>query len=143
MRLYIAGPMTNIPQFNVPLFDAVAAKLRSQGHEVINPAEEDSPAVRAAALASATGDAKDLLPTGETWGDLLARDVKIVADDVEGVVLLPGWTNSRGAKLEAYVAVLCRKPLHFWYPESQTADWVSPIHVMAAIHHFTVEGILE
>lgn len=111
MKLYLAGPMTGIPQFNFPMFDRVAAALRAMGHEVINPAEEDSPEVRAAALASATGSLADLAPTGETWGDMLARDVKIVADQCDGIAVLPNWQTSRGALLEAVVAYLCGKPM--------------------------------
>lgn len=141
MKLYLAGPMTGIPKFNVPAFDAAAAELRAQGHEVINPAEEDSPAVRAAALASLRGDLADLIPTGETWGDMLARDVKLVADGIDGVVLLPGWVNSRGAKLEAYTAILCRKQL-FLYGTGE-AHWASPFYVMSIIFNFTVAELLE
>ena len=143
MKLYVAGPMTGRPQFNIPAFDAAAAALRAQGHIVVNPAEEDSPAVRAAALASKTGDAKDLNSTGETWGDLLARDVKIIADGIDGIVLLPGWQHSRGAKLEAFTAVVCRKAIHFWFPDAEQAEWISPIHIIAALHNACVEDILS
>lgn len=39
MKLYIAGPMTGLPDLDFPAFHEAAAKLRAQGHEVINPAE--------------------------------------------------------------------------------------------------------
>ncbi|HQR71250.1 MAG TPA: DUF4406 domain-containing protein [Burkholderiaceae bacterium] len=111
MRLYVAGPMSGIPHFNIPLFDQVATTLRLMGHEVINPAEEDPPPVRAAALASAYGDPADLLPTGSTHGDLLARDVKLIADGIDGIVLLANWWKSKGACLEAFTALTYGKPL--------------------------------
>lgn len=111
MRLYVAGPMSGIPHFNIPLFDQVATTLRLMGHEVINPAEEDPPPVRAAALASEHGDPADLLPTGLTHGDLLARDVKLIADGVDGIVLLPNWLLSKGARLEAFTALTYGKML--------------------------------
>ena len=41
MRIYLAGPMRNYPRNNFPAFDAAAAKLRADGHEVFNPAEHD------------------------------------------------------------------------------------------------------
>jgi hypothetical protein len=123
MRLYIAGPMTGIPHFNIPAFDAAAAGLRALGHEVINPAEEDSPEVRAAALASSTGSLEDLVSTGETWGDMLARDVKIIADGVDGVVLLPGWQNSRGARLELFTAHTCGRRTDLWIEGHLVRVW--------------------
>lgn len=96
--------MTGIPQFNFPLFVAYARALRRLGHEVVSPAEMDDPASRAAAMASPDG-ALGSLPSGETWGTFLARDVKLLADDgIEGVIVLPGWAASKGARLETFLA---------------------------------------
>lgn len=39
-RVYIAGPMTGLPDFNFPAFHAAAAAWRAAGWEVFNPAEE-------------------------------------------------------------------------------------------------------
>lgn len=112
MKIYISGPMTGIPQFNFPLFAKVAADLRAQGHEVISPAEEDPPEAQAAALASTDGELHDGQLAGHTWGDMLARDVKLIADHgIDCIYLLPGWERSKGAKLEAFVGILCG--LHF------------------------------
>lgn len=113
-QYYIAGPMTGLPQFNVPAFERMAMRLRFAGFEIISPAELDSEGVKAAALISADGklDANGKL-AGETWGDMLARDVKIIADVVrDGVVVLPGWERSRGARLEVFVATLCGKGIY-------------------------------
>ena len=99
MKVYIAGPMSGMPQSNFPAFDAAAAVLRAQGHEVITPSELDDPEDRARALADE--------PSIKTWGDFLARDVKLIADgNIEAIVLLPGWEDSRGARLEATVGLL-------------------------------------
>jgi uncharacterized protein DUF4406 len=114
VRLYTAGPMTHIPQFNFPAFDKMAAALRAAGHEVISPAELDDPVDRAAALASPDGSALSY-GTGvkQTWGWFLARDVRLLADDgIEGIVVLPGWETSRGARLETFVGnALCGMPV--------------------------------
>jgi len=96
--------MTGIAQFNFPEFDEAAANLRKKGYEIVSPAEMDNEETRAAAMASPDG-APDT--SGPTWGDFLARDVKLIADDVQGVILMPDWHLSRGARLEAFVAILC------------------------------------
>jgi hypothetical protein len=110
-RWYIAGPMSGIPQFNIPAFDAAARALRDRGWNVISPAELDDPEFREMCLASKTGTE---LIGDKTWGDLLARDVKIVADQVAGLILLPGWSQSRGARLEVFVGLLCYKCFMSW-----------------------------
>ncbi len=101
---YLSGPMSGIPQYNYQLFDRVAALLRRQGYAIVSPAEMDSPEMRAAALASPDG--KSLAGVGGTCGDFLARDVRLIADQVQGIIMLPGWERSRGARLEAFVALL-------------------------------------
>ena len=112
-KFYIAGPMTGIPQFNFPAFDVAAASLRSYGYLVVSPVELDEPSARAAALANETGDPEQYnADTGETWGDLLARDVKLIADEVSAVVALEGWEESKGARLEVFVARTCGKPVY-------------------------------
>lgn len=107
-KVYVAGPMTGIPQFNFPMFDDAATFLRGQGFEVVSPAELDDEQARAAAMASPDGDPVGYYGTvKETWGDLLARDVKLIADDgIQAVFVLPGWNRSKGARLETFVAHL-------------------------------------
>lgn len=109
---YLAGPMSGIPQFNFPAFYAASDVLRSAGLNIISPAEMDSPEVVEAVMASPDGkhDGKTVV-ADKTWGDFLARDVKLVADEVDGVIVMEGWAASRGACLEVFVATLCAKPV--------------------------------
>jgi hypothetical protein len=104
MRIYLAGPMSNIPAFNFPAFFAAATWLRAKGWDVVSPAELDDAEDKGAALASATGNPAH---AAKTWGDFLARDVKLIADGgIQGIVFLPNWYRSRGARLEATVGLL-------------------------------------
>lgn len=137
--LYIAGPMTGIPQFNFPAFETAATALREAGYNITSPHENDTPEVQQAAWASADGqlDASGKI-AGETWGDILARDVKLVADGVSGLVLLKGWGKSRGARLEAFVALLCGLPFYSFEPSQN--DPLVPVpagDVLHVINHVT------
>lgn len=139
MKFYLAGPMSGIPQFNFPLFHSVAAKLRSSGYTVISPAELDSPEVQKAAMASTDGALKGTHNeiAGETWGDILAKDVKLVADKIDGIIFLPGWERSRGARLEGFVGLLIDKrpfEFHRWDADTETLSKMSKSSVMNAIY---------
>lgn len=111
LKVYLAGPMTGLPQFNFPAFDAAASQLRDRGYDVVSPAELDDPETRKAALASPDGAPGTGSHEGETWGDFLARDVKLIADGgIEAIFVLPGWHRSRGARLETFIGrALCRQ----------------------------------
>lgn len=109
-RWYLAGPMSGLPCSNFPTFMKAAAQLRARGLEIVSPAELDDPETVRRSLANE--------PTGQTWGDFLSRDVKIIADQCTGIILLPGWNKSRGARLEAVVALLCGHKFMRYYPDS-------------------------
>lgn len=103
MRVYLAGPMSGIPQFNIPAFDAAANELRALGFDVVSPAEVDGPMTRALLMLSESGDHADL-PQDESWSFYLSRDFRILADDgIQVIATLPGWEGSRGARLEVAV----------------------------------------
>jgi hypothetical protein len=97
--------MSGYPQFNFPVFHEATAALRKQGWDVVSPAELDAKAgIAGAALASERGDPNDL---PDSWGTILARDVKLIADGgIEAIVFLPGWEKSRGALLEGTIGLL-------------------------------------
>jgi hypothetical protein len=84
-RIYIAGPMTGMAEHNFPAFHAAAQRLRQAGWDVVNPAENF--------------DGRTDLPR-ETY---LRADIKLLAE-CDAVAMLPGWQDSRGAKLEYLVA---------------------------------------
>jgi hypothetical protein len=114
MRVYTAGKMTGVPQFNFPKFIAFAAKLRAAGYDVVSPAELDNPADRARAMASPDGSPIHY-ESGMTHADFLARDIKIIADGgIDAIVVLPGeqWKTSTGARWETFSGYLCGLPIY-------------------------------
>lgn len=110
---YLAGKMSGIPQFNIPQFYKTAALLRESGYRIINPAEQDSDALRHRALMSLTGDLRDIhgVEGEETWGKIMGRDVEIVLDQVDGIIVFPNWTESNGARLEVFGAYILDKEI--------------------------------
>ncbi len=134
MKIYLAGPMSNLPQFNFPAFYAASAELRSQGFEVVSPAELDDAEDKGAALKSVDGDPNNRAIVKKTWGDFLARDVKLLADQgIEGIVFLPDWQKSKGAKLEAYVGLLQKFKFFTFDPATHDVDPVSSMYVLEQI----------
>lgn len=127
-KYYLSGPMSNVPQFNFPLFTEATANLRSAGWNIVSPHEEDAPEVQAAAWASPDGKvAPGGKIGGKTWGDMLAGDVKLIADDVAGIIFLPDWVRSRGAQLEAFTGLLCSREFYLYDPESLRFAYRIPV----------------
>ena len=91
--MYIAGPMTGLPDYNYPAFHRMAALLRSCGYEVFNPAENH-------------GGRTDL-PLAEYY----KIDLPQVCD-ADALVLLEGWEKSAGASLEVTLANVLDKKVY-------------------------------
>lgn len=106
--VYVAGPMQGVPEFNFPLFHAVAWALRLDGHKVFNPAERDidrhggidiSKGNNEGSLAKAKGT------HGFSLRAALADDTNFICLEADWIVLLPGWEKSNGAQAEHRLAV--------------------------------------
>lgn len=104
MKVYLAGPMTGIPHFNYPAFNAAAAKLRAEGCEVFNPAEYDV-ITYGKDISNPDGDAEKA--TAEHGFDrraALKADLAWICDHADAIALLPGWDRSSGARAERALA---------------------------------------
>lgn len=80
-KLYLAGPMLDIPEQNFPAFHAESARLRALGYEVSNPAEINGPYPNMPYM----------------W--YIRRDLAELVK-CEFVALLPNWYKSRGVNIE-------------------------------------------
>lgn len=109
MRIYLAGPMRGIPEFNFPAFRDATAKLRALGHEVFSPAEKDQDA--GFDPSDMKGDNAELGPVGFELSLALAMDLDYVCNHAEAVVVLPGWGDSLGAAAEIAAARALSKPV--------------------------------
>ena len=84
-KIYIAGPMTGLPDLNYPAFHEAAAALRAAGHEVFNPAENPAPACG-------------------SWNGYMRMAIAQLTQ-CEAIYLLPNWMRSKGARLECRIAM--------------------------------------
>lgn len=105
---YITGPMRGIPQFNFPLFDEVAERAREAGCSIISPAELDrehgiDPMVDPDSTTRAWEADPNLLQT------IAQRDCEVILglkkDRGDGLILLPDWDKSVGARAETALAL--------------------------------------
>lgn len=100
MRIYLAGPMRGIPNFNFPAFDFAAARLRDQGHSVFSPAERDRAAYGAEIENNPTGDEAKVTNAACTINDCMLADTDWICRNADAIALLPGWEKSSGANAE-------------------------------------------
>jgi len=107
MKIYLAGPMRGIPEFNFPAFYAAAAVLREQGHSVFNPAERDNEKHGTdISKGNATGDeAVAAAQHGFNLREALGADLEFICREADAIALLPGWEASKGANAEKATAV--------------------------------------
>lgn len=84
-RVYLAGPMSGIKDFNYPAFHAAASRWREAGWEIENPAEHF--------------DGRTDLPYSTYMRAALESLLRC-----DAIALLSGWWDSPGARLEYQVA---------------------------------------
>lgn len=84
-RIYLAGKMSGLPDFGYPAFNAEAARLRALSYHVENPAENPEP------------------PCKSWEGYMRLAIAQLITCDT--IALLPGWEDSRGARVEHGLAL--------------------------------------
>lgn len=108
---YISGGMTNIPEFNFPLFDSVARRWEAEGNVAFSPAENDRNVLLEHGIDDVTqvpGYAEgDVSRYNESIGDtkdLFRWDFNTITNECDSIVMIPGWELSTGARWERLVA---------------------------------------
>lgn len=96
MKVYIAGPMSGQPMWNFPAFDAMSERLKAAGHDPVSPADLD----RLTGF-DPTVD-PDAVPT-HSMRDIMRRDLLALLE-CHAIIMLRGWPQSEGAKVERMTA---------------------------------------
>lgn len=85
MKVYLAGPITGVPNF-AATFDAATHNLEDKGHVVFNPAflSKEKPDI--------------------TAREALSIELSWICLQAEAIALLPGWEQSVGSRVEHELA---------------------------------------
>jgi hypothetical protein len=85
-KLYISGPISNMPDLNRTAFNSITKKFRDLGYIVVNPHEL----------------CNDLNP--EDWKTCMKRCI-VAMMDCDQLIMIDGWRKSAGATIEYQLAV--------------------------------------
>jgi hypothetical protein len=96
LKIYIAGPMRGIKDFNHKEFNRAEESLKSKGiYKVINPCTSDLD----------SGLTNEELENSKGLRIVMARDLTDVCS-CDSIYMLHGWQKSEGARIEHNLAVM-------------------------------------
>ena len=113
--VYLSGQMHGQLGENKHTFNAWAEKLREMGLKVLNPAET---------MGGAPGE----------WVRFIQIDMEYIKQS-DAVVLIPGWTLSRGACFEALFAQTIEKPVFMMMVNDGLGEDVRFRHMLKNFFH--------
>ena len=108
-KIYIAGPMSAHGNYNFPLFDYVANKLRKTGHcEVFSPAEFAREKIGPLEIIQKMDKAELEYAIRH---ELFPEQIAYICQQADALLMLPGWEHSEGARIERQVALYFNRPV--------------------------------
>ena len=103
MKIYIAGKMRGIKDFNKYAFYEAESYLISLGHEAVNPVRFDED--MGIELVSPTGNTDDIQDfTQDDLKEIIRQDVDAVLE-CDAIYMLKSWRMSQGANAERAIAL--------------------------------------
>ena len=101
MKIYLSGPITGLDtEEYINLFTTWDLRMLQLGYRTVNPVELDQ-------------ELEWQLDRKPTREEYLRNDLKELLNCDE-ILMLPGWSNSKGAQLERRVALACGIPVSYW-----------------------------
>jgi hypothetical protein len=115
-KVYIAGPMRGIPEYNFPAFLEAAKFLRGMGYHVFCPAELDT-IFELDTHTDRTIEEQEDASIPEITRRFVRRDVHILCNELAAehgdfLVTLEGWPASTGASGEVALARWLHLPVY-------------------------------
>ena len=101
--IYISGPIKNMTDGNLKAFDKAEKQLKEMGYETLNPHK--------------IGEELNIrfFEMGKVpeYEDYLKEDIIQMLAKCDALLVLPGWRNSKGSKLEIANALACGLDVFF------------------------------
>lgn len=115
---YLAGPMRNLHNFGFQAFEQAAATLRALGWKIVSPHEFDIETGRVRAEYYTWSGVRhfvsvELAPDFD-FEQTMGEDLKLISDECDSLVLLPGWGASEGANRELIHAMSLHYPIFLY-----------------------------
>jgi hypothetical protein len=85
MKIYLAGPVSSMPDYNRAAFARAADRLREEGHSVFNPTAAN-------------------LEDGRPLRKIMSYLLIWLCEEADAIALLPGYRRSGGAMIEYMLA---------------------------------------
>lgn len=83
MRIYVIGPVSGVEELNAPAFEGARARLAEAGYVPLVP--------------------HDFVSADADWQRAMRISLETIAK-ADGIALLDGWRDSRGARIEERIA---------------------------------------
>lgn len=106
MKVYLAGPMRGLPEFNFPAFHKAARELRDRGYFVFSPAERDIERHGKDISAGNASGSEQVAAAqhGFSLREALHDDLVWICREADAIALMEGWENSKGVAAELATA---------------------------------------
>ena len=102
MRIYISGKITGTTDYKEK-FEKAAEQIAAKGHEPINPVDVDK------------------IVKNATWDEYMQIDLPLLRIS-HGILMLPDWRDSNGARLEHREAVRMQKRMFYEIDDIEEAN---------------------
>ena len=97
LTYYISGPMSGYPEFNYPAFNQAEIDLAEQDVRTVNP----------------TNCFPNDKPGSRTYTEYLRAAFRMLLT-ADGIIMLRGWPESKGARIELEIAMDLNFPVYYW-----------------------------
>jgi hypothetical protein len=102
---YLAGPMTGLPNFNYDGFERAKQQLEDHMLEIVSPHSKFK-------------DEDEFIRKERSHAFYMAHAINLLMT-CNAIILMPGWSKSRGARTEFELALSCGYSVYYYLPDQK------------------------